>query len=112
MLGFCVSDQGKRFGQRRPTNGSHLWSIRSSFVQEFTRLMGEFAPMHFDLALIDKFHCFVCHTTFPVAGYISHVTDCADPGDPAVDELGVRSQFTPRLSFHNLRELDVVKLGA
>ena len=68
--------------------------------------------MHFDLALIDKFHCFVCHTTFPVAGYISHVTDCADPGDPAVDVLGVRSQFTPRLSYHNLRELDVVRLGA
>ena len=80
MLGFCVSEPGKRFGQRRPTNGSHLWSIRASFVLEFTNLMGEFAPMHFDLALIDKFQCFVCHTTFPVAGYISHVTDCRPRG--------------------------------
>ena len=55
MMGFCVSDQCKKYGQRRPTNGSHLWSIRSSFVQEFTRLMGEISPMHFDLALIEKF---------------------------------------------------------
>ena len=110
MLGFCVSAQCQSFGQRRPTNGSHLWTIRSSFVTDFTRLMGEVSPMHFDLALIEKFNHFICHTTFPVAGYTSHVTDCADPGDPDVDQLGVRAQFVPRLSYHVLRELDVVNL--
>ena len=112
MLGFCVSEHCRKFGQRRPTNGSHLWSIRSSFVLEFTRLMGEISPMHFDLALIEKFYLFICHTTFPVAGFTSHVTDCADPGDPDVDELGVRAHFAPRLTYHILCELDVVNLGA
>ena len=72
--------------------------------------MSALSPMHFDLALIEKFHFLVCHTTFPIAGYTSHVTDCADPDDPAVDEEGVREQFVPRLTYHILRELDVVTM--
>ena len=74
--------------------------------------MGELSPMHFDLALIEKLYHLICHTTFPIAGFTGHVTECADPGDPDVDVLGVRAQFAPRLTYHMLRELDVVNLGA
>ena len=110
MLGFCVNQQSRSYGNRRPTNGTQLWSIRASFAQDFTRIMGEMAPMHFDLALIEKLHYLVCHATHSVAGYTKHVTDCADPDDMGIDSDGQRDQMEVKLNYHLLREMDVVRM--
>ena len=69
--------------------------------------MTEHVPTHFDLATLHNLETLVGYTSYSIAGFISHTSDCADEGDPTLIE-GTRQAMNIELHWDDYKELVLI----
>ena len=104
LLGFQNNPTTIAFRHRKPDFGMHFWSLQASFAVTMSKLMTEHVPTHFDLATLHNLEPLVGYSSYSIAGFISHHSDCADEGDSTLIG-GARPAMNLEVHWDDYKEL-------
>ena len=69
--------------------------------------MSEHIPTHVDLATLQNMEALVGYSSYSIAGFVSHQSDCADEGDPSLIG-GARPAMQVDLHWDDYKELVLI----
>jgi hypothetical protein len=107
VLGYQRRDLTVEYNHRKPDYGLFMWTVRSEFLGTLADLLKEQIPDHIDMTLYGQHGTLLGYSSYSIAGYVAHVSDCADPQDPNVVE-GIRPEYIIRMHKDDYKELVIV----
>ena len=107
VLGFRRRAITIEFGHRKPDFGLHLWVLKAEFAQQLSALLTEHVPTHVDTVMYRALGHLVGYTSYSVAGYTRHTSDCADANDPEILQ-GERPEQLISLHRDDYKELSMI----
>jgi hypothetical protein len=107
LLGYQNNPVTLAFRHRKPDFGMHLWAVQASFTDTMAKLMTEHVPSHFDLATLRNMEVLVGYSSYSIAGFIGHHSDCADARDSSLVG-GIRPAMNVDLHWDDYKELVLI----
>ena len=108
LMGFNRKPITVQYQHRKPDFGMHLWFTSAMMLPVIGRLLHAWHMEHTDMYLLKRYPNLIGYTRYSIAGFISHVSDCADPHDKALKD-GVRDGMEVNLSKDDYKEMALIE---